>query len=150
MTPEVGYILLPIVWISIWGISVFTIYNIIDYIQNKPPNAQTLLDKIYIDLFRVWIAEVTVLAIYTTAIEIEIRVWEVAIILGSLLDATFIFYPLYLLESSVCRLLMILKPAFINQFNENNILQCIRLVNTRNMLESLAVRFIVSDGRIQL
>ena len=130
MTPEVGYVLFPTLWMTIWGMSVFTIYNIIDYIQNKPPNAQTLLDNIYTDLFWVWIAdaEVTFLAILMTATEIEVRVWEIAIVVGSLLHATLILYPLYLLESCICRLLMILRPAFIHQFNENNILQCIRLV----------------------
>ena len=131
MAPEVGYIIYPILWILMWGISIFTIYNIIDYIQNKPPNTQTLLDKIYIDLFWVWIAQVTVLAIYMTAIEIEVRVWEVAMIVGSLLHATLILYPLYLFESCICRLLMILKPTFIDQFIENNILQCIRSVNNK-------------------
>ena len=128
MTPEVGYILFPTLWMTIWGISVFIIYNIIDYIQNKPPNTQTLLDKIYKDLFWVWIAEVTFLAIFMTATEIEVRVWEIAIVVGSLLHATYILYPLYLVESCICRLFMILRPAFIHQFNENNILQCIRLV----------------------
>ena len=130
MTPEVGYVLFPTLWMTIWGMSVFTIYNIIDYIQNKPPNAQTLLDNIYTDLFWVWIAdaEVTFLAILMTATEIEVRVWEIAIVVGSLLHATYILYPLYLVESCICRLFMILRPAFIHQFNENNILQCIRLV----------------------
>ena len=128
MTPEVGYVLFPTLWMTIWGISVFTIYNIIDYIQNKPPNSQTLLDKIYIDLFWVWIADVTFLAILMTVTEIEVRVWEIAIVVGSLIHAILILHPLYLVQSCICRLFMILRPAFIHQFNENNILQYIRLV----------------------
>ena len=131
MTSVVGYILFPIVWITIWAMSVFIIYNIIDYIQNKPQNLQTLLDKIYIDLFWVWIVEVTDLAIAMTVSEIEVRVWEVAIVVGSVSNAVAIWYPLYLFESCICRLFLILKPACIEQFNENNILQCIRLVTTK-------------------
>ena len=45
-----GYIFYPILWATLLMMSVFVIYNIIDYIKSKPPNVQTLLDKFYIHL----------------------------------------------------------------------------------------------------
>ena len=125
-----GYIFYPILWATLLMMSVFVIYNIIDYLKSKPPNVQTLLDKLYIHLFWVWIAEMTVFAIYTTMVEIGVKVWEVAMVAGSLVWAMTLLNALYLLENCVCRMVMIFKPSLLEHFNEENILIYTRLVLT--------------------
>ena len=121
-----GYIFYPILWATLLMMSVFVIYNIIHYLKSKPPNVQTLLDKFYIHLFWVWIALMTVIAIYTTMIEIGVKNWEVATIVGGLFYGLCLLNGIHLLEGCVCPIVMIFKPSLLEQFKEENILICTR------------------------
>ena len=127
-----GYIFYPILWATLLMMSVFVIYNIIDYLKSKPPNVQTLLDKFYIHLFWVWIVQKTFIAIYVTMVEIELgtKIWGVAMVAGSLYYGIAILNAIYQLESCVCRMIMIFKPHIKEHFNEEKILKYTRLVFT--------------------
>ena len=122
-----GYIFYPLLWTALWMMSVFVISNIIAYIKSKPPDAQTLLDRFYVHLFWVWIALMTVIAIYTTMVEIGVKVWGVAMVVGSLYYSLMLLNALYLLESCICRIVMIFN--LIEQVNKEKILKFTRLVH---------------------
>lgn len=122
-----GYIFYPLLWTGLWMMSIFVISNIIAYLKSKPQDAQTLLDKFYVKLFWVWIALMTVIAIYTTMVEIGVKVWGVAMVVGSLFYGLALLNAIYHLECCICRIVIIFN--LVEQVNEEKILKFTRLVH---------------------
>ena len=58
-------------------------YQVIKYLREKPPNTQTLLDGLYIQMFSIWIYDDLVAVILMIIIGLDIKVDMISFIVGN-------------------------------------------------------------------
>ena len=117
-----GYIFILQFWMGILSLSIYFIYQVIDYLQHKPPNLQTLLDGIYVQMFYSWILEVVCLVVFIVIIILDIKVWIVTVIVGNVVYGSVLLTAFYMLESCIYRLIIITKPGLIENMLDEDIL----------------------------
>ena len=75
-----------IILIAFWWLGVisgsYLLYQLILYMKNKAPGHQSLLDTLYIDLFKNWILSTVIFTIAMTLMELEVKSWVASMIVG--------------------------------------------------------------------
>ena len=109
-------------WLGILCLSIYLMYQIVSYLSQKPPNAQTLLDGLYIQMFCIWIFEVLVAVVFNVTVGLNITNDDVSFIVGNTLCVAVLLSAISLLLSSWYRIIMINSPTIIEHIPDNDIL----------------------------
>ena len=122
---SIGYAIAVVllVWIFCFYI-IYLVYHIIKYIQEKPPNLQTLLDGFYVQLFVSWIIGIGMTMIFGLFIQLgslNIRNEIITEIVSWLYYSSTLFMSISLGTSSVARMFLILWPNQVQDFDDGNV-----------------------------
>ena len=117
-----GDIFLELSWLGILCLSIYLMYQIVSYLSQKPPNTQTLLDGLYIQMFCIWIFEVLVAVVFNVTVGLNITNDDVSFIVGNTLCVGILLSAISLLLSSCFRIIMIISPTIIEHIPDNDIL----------------------------
>ena len=117
-----GDIFLVLSWLGILCLSIYLMYQIVSYLSQKPPNTQTLLDGLYIQMFCIWIFEVLVAVVFNVTVGLNITNDDVSFIVGNTLCVGILLSAISLLLSSCFRIIMIISPTIIEHIPDNDIL----------------------------
>ena len=123
ITPStIGYALagITLVWISSIYI-IYLVYYIIKYIQEKPPNLQTMLDGFYVQLFVSWIITAAMAMILELLLELgtlNVKNEIVTEIVAWLFYASVLFMSVSIGTSCVARILLIALPNLVEQLDD--------------------------------
>ena len=117
-----GDIFLVLSWLGILCLSIYLMYQIVSYLSQKPPNTQTLLDGLYIQMFCIWIFEVLVAVVFNVTVGLNITNDDVSFIVGNTLCVGILLSAISLLLSSCFRIIMINNPTIIEHIPDNDIL----------------------------
>ena len=116
--------------IVLWTCTVFVsfeLYILISYLQSKPPGNQTLLDRFFIDAFRLWTIVITT-TVFFNSVELnkcltpDLIAFIAANMFRVLLNGLFIWMTLLAIVNG----LMIFNPETINNVLEDKVLQASR------------------------
>ena len=123
ITPiTIGYAIAGILLVWIFSIYIiYLVYHIIKYIQEKPPNLQTMLDGFYVQLFVSWIIGAGMTMILGLSIELgslNIQNEIVTEIVAWLYYSSTLFMSVSLGTSSVARILLILWPSQVQDLDD--------------------------------
>ena len=123
ITPlSIGYAIAGILLVWIFSIYIiYLVYHIIKYIQEKPPNLQTMLDGFYVQLFVSWIIGAGMTMILGLSIELgsmNIQNEIVTEIVAWLYYSSTLFMSVSLGTSSVARILLILWPSYVQDLDD--------------------------------
>ena len=123
ITPmSIGYTIAGILLVWIFSIYIiYLVYHIIKYIQEKPPNLQTMLDGFYVQLFVSWIIGAGMTMILGLSIELgsmNIQSEIVTEIVAWLYYSSTLFMSVSLGTSSVARILLILWPSQVQDLDD--------------------------------
>ena len=117
-----GNIFLVLSWLGILFICVYLLYQIITYLNQKPPETKTLLDGFYIQMFGIWIFEVIIATLFMIIVGLNIKVEELSSIVGNATSFAVLLSAISLLLSSCCRIILINNPSMIEHILDNDIL----------------------------
>ena len=119
---DIGYAIagIVLVWISCVYVMYLT-YYFIKYIRAKPPNLQTMLDGIYIQLFVSWITAAGTSMIFQLLIELgtlNIQNEIITEIFAWLYYSSVSFMSISIGTSCIARILLIIWPRFVEYLDD--------------------------------
>ena len=117
-----GDMFLVLSWLGFLFLSAYLLYQIISYLNQKPPENKTLLDGFYIQMFGIWIFELLIATLLMIIVGLNVKVEELSFIVGNALDFAVHLSAIGLLLSSCCRIIMIYNPSMIEHILDNDIL----------------------------
>ena len=118
-----GNIFLVLFWLIILLLSIYLMYQIIKYLREKPPNTQTLLDGLYIQMFCIWIFQVLTYITIAIYIGLNIKDNTIAFIFGNLVSIGILLSGINLVMSCGYRIILISNPTMIAHILDNDILK---------------------------
>ena len=118
-----GKIFLVLLWLALLFISIYLMYQIIKYLREKPPNAQTLLDGLYIQMFSIWIFFMSVSVTFMIIIGLDIKVKMISFIIGNASNIAMILSAINLTMSCCYRIILISHPTIIEHFLDEDVLK---------------------------
>ena len=117
-----GNIFLVLFWLFILILSVYLMYQVIKYLREKPPNTQTLLDGLYIQMFCIWIFFILVSAVSMIIVGLDIKVQLISFIVGNAVNIAMFLSAINLIMSCFYRIILINNPTIIEHLLDENIL----------------------------
>ena len=117
-----GNIFLVLFWLFILILSVYLMYQVIKYLHEKPPNTQTLLDGLYIQMFCIWIFYIIVCAVCMIIVGLDIKVQLISFIVGNAVNIAMFLSAINLIMSCFYRIILINNPTIIEHLLDENIL----------------------------
>ena len=117
-----GNIFLVISWLIVLIISTYLMYQVIKYLREKPPNTQTLLDGLYIQMFSIWIYDDLVAVILMIIIGLDIKVDMISFIVGNAMSIAQFLQAINLIMSCCYRIILISNPTIIEHLLDEDIL----------------------------
>ena len=117
-----GNIFQVLFWLVILILSVYLMYQIIKYLREKPPNAKTVLDGLYIQMFCIWIFQMIFIAIVYIIIGLNIKDNTISFIFGNIGTIGTLLTGINLMMSCVYRIILITNPTMIAHILDNDIL----------------------------
>ena len=117
-----GNIFLVLFWLFILILSVYLMYQVIKYLREKPPNTQTLLDGLYIQMFCIWIFFILVSAVCMIIVGLDIKVQLISFIVGNAVNIAMFLSAINLIMSCFYRIILINNPTMIEHLLDENIL----------------------------
>ena len=117
-----GNIFLVLSWLVILILSIYLMYQDIKYLHEKPPNTQTLLDGLYIQMFSIWIFFVLGAVASMTIIGLDIRVDMISFIVGNAVNIAMFLSAINLIMSSCYRIIFISNPVMIEHLLDEDLL----------------------------
>ena len=117
-----GNIFLVLFWLFILILSVYLMYQVIKYLHEKPPNTQTLLDGLYIQMFCIWIFFILVSAVCMIIVGLDIKVQLISFIVGNAVNIAMFLSAINLIMSCFYRIILINNPTMIEHLLDENIL----------------------------
>ena len=117
-----GNIFLVLFWLFILILSVYLMYQVIKYLHEKPPNTQTLLDGLYIQMFCIWIFFILVSAVSMIIVGLDIKVQLISFIVGNAVNIAMFLSAINLIMSCFYRIILINNPTIIEHLLDENIL----------------------------
>ena len=96
--------------------------NGIKYLREKPPNTQTLLDGLYIQMFCIWIFYIIVCAVCMIIVGLDIKVQLISFIIGNAVNIAMFLSAINLIMSCFYRIILINNPTLIEHLLDENIL----------------------------
>ena len=117
-----GNIFLVLFWLFILILSVYLMYQVIKYLREKPPNTQTLLDGLYIQMFCIWIFFILVSAVSMIIVGLDIKVQLISFIVGNAVNIAMFLSAINLIMSCFYRIILINNPTLIEHLLDENIL----------------------------
>ena len=115
-------IFLVLSWLVILILSIYLMYQVIKYLREKPPNTQTLLDGLYIQMFSIWIYFALVSVASVTIIGLDIRVDTISFIVGNAVNIAMFLSAINLILSCCYRIILISNPTMIEHLLDEDIL----------------------------
>ena len=117
-----GTIFLVLSWLIVLILSIYLMYQVIKYLREKPPNTQTLLDGLYIQMFYIWIFFVLVSVICMIIIELDIKVEMTIFISGNVINIAMFLSAINLTMSCCYRIILISYPSIIEHLLDEDVL----------------------------
>ena len=117
-----GNIFLVISWLIVLILSTYLMYQVIKYLREKPPNTQTLLDGLYIQMFSIWIYDDLVAVILMIIIGLDIKVDMISFIVGNAMSIAQFLQAINLIMSCCYRIILISCPTIIEHLLDEDIL----------------------------
>ena len=117
-----GNIFLVISWLIVLIISIYLMYQVIKYLREKPPNTQTLLDGLYIQMFSIWIFFVSISVICMIIIELDIKIEMIIFISGNVINIAMFLSAINLTMSCCYRIILISYPSIIEHLLDEDVL----------------------------
>ena len=117
-----GNSFLVISWLIVLIISIYLMYQVIKYLREKPPNTQTLLDGLYIQMFSIWIYDDLVAVILMIIIGLDIKVDMISFIVGNAMSIAQFLQAINLIMSCCYRIILISNPTIIEHLLDEDIL----------------------------
>ena len=96
----------------------YLLYQLILYMKSKVPGHQSLLDDMYQDLFKKWIASTTSLALASTFIELEMKSWLASVIIGWPSFTLVVISHIHLIFCGLMRFGLTFHQGYIEQIPE--------------------------------
>ena len=123
ITPStIGYAIAGIMLVCISSIYIiYLVFHIIKYIQEKPPNLQTMLDGFYVQLFVSWIILAGMAMIVELLLELgtlNVRNEMVTEIVAWLFYYSVLFLSVSIGTSCVARILLIVLPNLVEYLDD--------------------------------
>lgn len=69
----VGWVFMVIFWMAIMSVCIYSNYQVITYLNDKPPLTKTVLDELYIHLFWAWAFEASVASLFLLIASLDIE-----------------------------------------------------------------------------
>ena len=117
-----GNIFLVISWLIVLILSTYLMYQVIKYLREKPPNTQTLLDGLYIQMFSIWIYDDLVAVILMVMIGLDVKVDMISFIVGNAMSIAQFLQAINLIMSCCYRIILISNPTIIEHLLDEDIL----------------------------
>ena len=117
-----GNIFLLLSWLTVLILSIYLMYQVIKYLREKPPNTQTLLDGLYIQMFSIWIFDDLVAVILMIVIGLDIKVDMISFIVGNAMTIAQFLQAINLIMSCCYRIVLISNPTIIEHLLDEDIL----------------------------
>ena len=118
----IGNIFLVLFWLVILILSIYLMYQIIKYLREKPPNTQTVLDGLYIQMFCIWIFQMIFIAIIYIIVGLNIKDNTISFIFGNISTIGLLLSGINLMMSCGYRIILISNPTMIANILDNDIL----------------------------
>ena len=117
-----GNIFLVLFWLVILILSIYLMYQIIKYLRNKPPNTHTLLDGFYVQMFCIWIFQISLYMIVMVLVGLEIKVNVISFIFGNAVGIAMYLTAINLIMSCCYRIILVINPTVIGHILDSDIL----------------------------
>ena len=117
-----GNIFLVLSWLVFLILSIYLMYQVIMYLREKPPNTQTLLDGLYIQMFYIWIFFVLVAVALMIIVGLDIKVEMISFLLGNAINIAMFLSANNLTMSCYYRIVLISNPTMIENLLDEDIL----------------------------
>ena len=117
-----GSIFLVLSWLVLLILSIYLMYQVIKYLREKPPNTQTLLDGLYVQMFYIWIFFVLAGVASMIIIGLDIRVEMISFIVGNAVNIAMFLSAINLMMSCCYRIILISNPTIIENLLDEDIL----------------------------
>ena len=128
MSTILGNIFLVLSWLVFLILSIYLMCQVIMYLREKPPNTQTLLDSLYIQMFYIWIFFVLVAVVLMIIVGLDIKVEMISFLLGNAFSIAIVLLANNLTMSCCYRIVLISKPTIIEHFLDEDVLTFSRWV----------------------
>ena len=117
-----GNSFLVLSWLTVLILSIYLMYQVIKYLREKPPNTQTLLDGLYIQMFYIWIFFVLISVVCIIIIDLDIKVEIIIFISGNAINIAMFLSAINLTMSCCYRIILISYPSIIEHFLDEDVL----------------------------
>ena len=117
-----GNTFLVLSWLVVLMLSIYLMYQVIKYLREKPPNTQTLLDGLYIQMFSIWIYDDLVAVILMVMIGLYVKVDMISFIVGNAMSIAQFLQAINLIMSCCYRIILISNPTIIEHLLDEDIL----------------------------
>ena len=117
-----GKIFLVLSWLIVLILSIYLMYQVIKYLREKPPNTQTLLDGLYIQMFYIWIFFVLISVVCMIIIDLDIKDEMIIFISGNAINIAMFLSAINLTMSCCYRIILISYPSIIEHFLDEDVL----------------------------
>ena len=118
----IGNIFLVLFWLVILILSIYLMYQIIKYLHEKPPNTQTVLDGLYVQMFCIWIFQIVSTIIIYIIVGLNIKDNTISPIFGNINTVSLLLSGINLIMSCVYRIILVSNPTIIAHILDNDIL----------------------------
>ena len=115
-------IFLVLSWLIVLILSIYLMYQVIKYLREKPPNTQTLLDGLYIQMFYIWIFFVSISVVCMIIIGLDIKDEMIIFISGNAINIAMFLSAINLTMSCCYRIILISYPSIIEHLLDEDIL----------------------------
>ena len=117
-----GKIFLVLSWLIVLFLSIYLMYQVIKYLREKPPNTQTLLDGLYIQMFYIWIFFVLISVVCMIIVGLDIEDEMIIFISGNVINIAMFLSAINLTMSCCYRIILISYPSIIEHFLDEDVL----------------------------
>ena len=117
-----GNTFLVLSWLVVLMLSIYLMYQVMKYLREKPPNTQTLLDGLYIQMFSIWIYDDLVAVILMVMIGLYVKVDMISFIVGNAMSIAQFLQAINLIMSCCYRIILISNPTIIEHLLDEDIL----------------------------
>ena len=116
-----GNIFLVLSWLIVLILSIYLMYQVIKYLREKPPNTQTLLDGLYIQMFYIWIFFVLISVVCMIIVGLDIEDEMIIFISGNVINIAMFLSAINLTMSCCYRIILISYPSIIEHFLDEDV-----------------------------
>ena len=116
-----GKIFLVLSWIVFLIFGIYLMYQVIKYLREKPPNTQTVLDGLYIQMFSILIYFIIVGVIVMVIVGLGIKVEMISFVAGNALNIAVFLASMNLITSCCFRIVLISNPSMVEDIPDQDI-----------------------------